>query len=66
VVEKIEEPIIPKFKSKLLDASVSSDDKNFTYSSPSILLQGDEKYKLVVKGLEKINCGCTFVKNTGA
>jgi hypothetical protein len=31
-------PKVPKFKGKLLDAKVSGDDKDYTYTSPKILL----------------------------
>jgi hypothetical protein len=52
-----EEPVpIPKFKSKLQNAKVSISDQSFSYASPEILLQGDEKYKLVVKGEKNVNC----------
>ena len=60
------EPTIPKFKSKLKDATVSGDDKNFIYTSSEILLEGDENYKLMVNGYSKINCGCVIVKNLGS
>jgi hypothetical protein len=39
IVYKLPEDIpIPKFKGKLLDAKVSRDDENFSYTSPKIVL----------------------------
>jgi len=30
------------------------------------LVEGDEKFKLVVTGTGKINCGCVFLKSLGS
>ena len=45
---------------------MSGDDQNFSYTSPGILLEGDEKFDLVVKGQGKVNCGCVIVKSLGS
>lgn len=65
-VVEVEEPTIPKFKSKLKDATVSSGELNFSYKSSEITGIGKEKFNMKVTGYNKINCGCVTVKDYGS